>query len=82
VDGAPLDAAGLVLVNDAPGETGELFRASELGPEHGFYLRRGQEARVTLAGAGLAPGSHRVRAELGLGGVTTLVLDEDVEFAD
>ena len=81
VDGTALDPAGLVLVNDAPGETGVPFRASELGPEHGFYLRRGQEARVALAGLGLAPGSHRVRAELGLGGVATLVLDEDVEFA-
>jgi creatinine amidohydrolase len=82
LDGQPLDAAGLVLVNDSPGETGVPFRASELGPEHGFYLRRGQEARVALAGIGLAAGSHRVRAELGLGGVSTLVLDEDVEFAD
>ena len=82
VDGTALDPAGLVLVNDAPGETGVPFRASELGPEHGFYLRRGQEARVALAGLGLEPGSHRVRAELGLGGVATLVLDEDVEFGD
>jgi creatinine amidohydrolase len=81
VDGTTLDAGGIVLVNDSPGETGIPFRASELGPEHGFYLRRGQEARVALAGIGLGPGSHRVRAELGLGGVATLVLDEDVEFA-
>jgi creatinine amidohydrolase len=81
VDGDLLDAAGLVLVNDTPGETGEPFRASELRPEHGFYLRRGQEARVVLAGLALEPGTHRVRAEFGLGGVATLVLDEDVDFA-
>ena len=51
-----------------------------LSPEHGFYLRRGQEATIALGGVSLAPGRHRVRAELGLGGVTSLVLDEDVEF--
>jgi hypothetical protein len=80
VDGARLDDA--VLVNDAPGETGVPFRAGQLGPEHGFYLRRGQEARVTLTGASVAAGRHRVRAELGLGGVISLVLDEDVVFVD
>lgn len=81
VDDARLDESGIELVNDAPGETGVPVRASELGSERGFYLRRGQEARVALAGIELAPGPHRVRAELGLGGVTSLVLDEDVEFA-
>jgi creatinine amidohydrolase len=80
VDGSPLDADALVLVNPSPGETGTPFRASELSPEHGFYLRRGQEATIALGGVSLAPGRHRVRAELGLGGVTSLVLDEDVEF--
>ena len=80
VDGSPLDQGRLVLVNDSPGETGAAFRASELGPEHGFYLRRGQEATIALGGIALAAGTHRVRAELGLGGVTSLVLDEDVEF--
>jgi creatinine amidohydrolase len=80
IDGSPLAQDGLVLVNESPGETGMPFRASELGPEHGFYLRRGQEATIALGGTALAPGVHRVRAELGLGGVTSLVLDEDVEF--
>lgn len=70
----------LVLVNASPGETGTPFRASELAPEHGFYVRRGQEATISLDGLELGPGLHHVRAELGLGGVTTLVLDEDVEF--
>jgi creatinine amidohydrolase len=78
VDGAEPD--DVVLVNDAAGETGAPFRARDLGPEHGFYLRRGQEARVTLTGTAVAPGQHRVRAELGLGGVTSVVLDEDVDF--
>jgi len=80
LDGSPLPPDELVLVNDSPGETGAPVRASDLGPEHGFYLRRGQEATVTLGAAAAAPGPHRVRAELGLGGVTTLVLDEKVEF--
>jgi creatinine amidohydrolase len=78
IDGAALDDA--VLVNDAPGETGAPSRAGDLGPEHGFYLRRGQEARVTLTGVSISRGQHRVRAELGLGGVSSVVLDEDVDF--
>jgi creatinine amidohydrolase len=80
LDGDRLDESALVLVNDSPGETGVPVRASELGPERGFYVRRGQEARVALAGMEVAPGPHHVRAELGLGGVTSLVLDEDVDF--
>ena len=80
VDGSPLDPSILLLVNDSVGETGTPLRASELGAENGFYLRRGQEARIALGGVVLAPGPHRVRAELGLGGVTSLAMDEDVEF--
>jgi hypothetical protein len=70
----------LVLVNESPGETGIPVRASALAPERGFYLRRGQEATISLDGLTLAPGLHHVHAELGLGGVTTLVVDDDVEF--
>lgn len=78
VDGERADE--LVLVNAAPGETGVPLRASELHPERGFYVRRGQQATISLEGMSLAAGFHHVRAELGLGGVTTLVLDENVEF--
>ena len=78
VDGERIE--NVELVNASPGETGVVFRAGDLGPEHGFYVRRNQEATISLDGVALAPGTHRVRAELGLGGVTTLVLDEDVEF--
>ncbi len=81
VDGTPLDGDRLVLTNASAGETGLPFRAGELAPEHGFYVRRGQRATVALGGVELSPGRHRVRAELGLGGVTALVLDEDVEFS-
>lgn len=80
LDGTPLEREALELVNDSPGETGIPVCASTLDAEHGFYLRRGQEATVALGGRALAPGSHRVRAELGLGGVTSVVLDEEVEF--
>jgi creatinine amidohydrolase len=80
LDGSSIDASSLVLVNESPGETATPVRASELGPENGFYLRRGQEATISLDGVVLSPGMHRVHAELGLGGVTSLVLDEDVEF--
>jgi creatinine amidohydrolase len=80
VDGTAVDERELVLVNGSVGETGTPVRASELDAEHGFYVRRGQEAAVTLGGLRLEPGTHHIRAELGLGGVTSLVVDEDVEF--
>jgi len=80
VDSVALDAHELILVNDSPGELGVPMSAGELTAEHGFYLRRGQEASVDLGELELQPGSHHVRAELGLGGVTTLVLDEPVDF--
>ena len=73
-------AEGLVLVNRSAGETAEPLHASELGPERGFYVRRNQDATIEL-GAAVEPGVHRVRAELGLAGVTTLVLDEQIAFA-
>ena len=79
VDGARIAEQEVVLVNESPGETGAPVRASELEPENGFYLRRRQQATVAL-GRPLGPGAHRVRLELGLGGVTSIVLEEDLEF--
>lgn len=74
LDGERVDAT---LVNRSPGETAIPLRASELGLERGFYLRRGQDAAIEFP---VDPGRHHVRLELGLGGVTTLVLDEHVDF--
>jgi creatinine amidohydrolase len=74
LDGERVDAT---LVNRNPGETGVPLSASELGPERGFYVRRGQDAAIEFP---VAPGRHRVRLELGLGGVTNLVLDEHIDF--
>lgn len=55
---------GLTLVNDSPGEDGIPVAAETLGPERGFYLRRGQTARVE----GVAPrGALDVR--IGLAGL-------------
>jgi hypothetical protein len=62
------------------GETGEPLGATELGPERGFYVRRKQDATIEL-GAPVEPGVHHVRVELGLAGVTSLVLDEQIAFA-
>jgi hypothetical protein len=81
LDGADVDPASVVLVNRSPGETGVAVRASDLSPERGFYVRRGQTANVTLDGVGVPPGRRNVRVELELGGVTTLSLDEQLEFA-
>jgi creatinine amidohydrolase len=79
LDATPIERERIVLVNRSTGETGEPVPAAELGPERGFYVRRNQDATIEL-GAPVAPGGHAVRVELGLGGVTTLVLDEDVQF--
>lgn len=78
VDGMRLDPAAVSLVNANPGETGIPVGCGALGPESGFYVRRGQEATVELGGAALPLGRRHVRAEIGLGGVATEVLD--VEF--
>jgi creatinine amidohydrolase len=80
VDGRSVEAGAVVLVNRSPGETGVPVRASELSPERGFYVRRGQTATVTLEGVAAEAGPCEVRLELELGGVTTLTLDERLEF--
>lgn len=82
VDGRAVDPGAVVLVNRSAGETGVPVRASELSAEHGFYVRRGQTANVRLEGIAAAPGPRGVRVELELGGVTTLALDEQLEFAN
>lgn len=58
---------GLTLVNRSPGERGAPVSADALGPERGFYLRRGQSATVE----GLAPhdAGADLDVEIGLGGV-------------
>jgi creatinine amidohydrolase len=63
VDGTPLDP--VVLVNASPGEDGTPVAAASLGPESGFYVRRGQTATVHVP----ALPAGAVRAEIGLGGV-------------
>jgi creatinine amidohydrolase len=72
VGGERVDPARVVLVNAAPGETGIPVTASALGPESGFYIRRGQTARVELPGA-VARGAA-VRLTVGLGGVDEQLL--------
>jgi creatinine amidohydrolase len=80
LDGVVLDPLRTVLVNSNVGETGAAVTADRLGPESGFYIRRGQTAEVRLEGCRITPGSHRVRVEIGLGGVSAVTLDEEVEF--
>lgn len=80
LDGEPLQPEAITLVNDAPGESGVPVAAASLGPENGFYLRRGQEAVASLGEQAVLPGAHRVELALGLGGVSELLIDEAVEF--
>jgi creatinine amidohydrolase len=70
VAGNELDPAEVVLVNRSLGEAGQPARAADLDAEHGFYIRRGQTALVELRGCAVAPG-----------GVSTLEVDEVVDFA-
>ena len=79
LDGTELPGHGLTLVNPTVGETGELFPAPSLGPEHGFYIRRLQTAELRLPGP-VARGHHSVELVLGLAGVTDAAYSEPVEF--
>ena len=81
LDGATIDPARTVLVNRSVGETAAAVAADQLDAEHGFYVRRQQTAEISLIGCSVEPGRHRVRMEIGLGGVTTLTLEDLVEFA-
>jgi creatinine amidohydrolase len=81
LDGGAIDLADIALVNNSVGEAGIAVAADLLDAEHGFYVRRQQTAEIVISGLTLSPGPHQVRAEIGLGGVTALALDEQVEFA-
>jgi hypothetical protein len=80
VDGDPLDTAGQNLLNPALGEAGVEVEVDTLGAESGFYIRRDQSARLSLAGP-LPTGVHHLAVELGLTGVAITVLEETVEVA-
>ena len=59
MDGESSRPRDLILVNTTAGETGVPFRVDELGPEHGFYVRRQQTATLRL-GRAVSPGTHAV----------------------
>lgn len=80
LDGVPLPADGLALVNPTPGEVNDPVSVAGLGPESGFYIRRGQTAELRLPLA-VGPGDRRVRLTVGLAGVRERMSDEIVRFA-
>jgi creatinine amidohydrolase len=80
IDGKPVGREHVFLINHSAGETGVPVRASELAAERGFYVRRSQDATIALGDLPVTPGLHDVALELGLGGVTHLLLSEPVEF--
>jgi creatinine amidohydrolase len=80
VDGRTVGRDQIILVNHSTGETGIPLRASELAAERGFYVRREQDATIALGDLPVRPGVHDLVLEIGLGGVTTLLLEEQVEF--
>jgi creatinine amidohydrolase len=80
IDGKPVGREHVFLVNHSAGETGIPVRASELAAERGFYVRRDQDATIALGDLPVRPGPHDVALEIGLGGVTSLLLEEQIEF--
>lgn len=80
LDGEDVPVEGLVLVNPTVGETGVPFPVGELGPEHGFYVRRQQTAELRLPMA-VAAGDHAIELSVQLAGVTQDRLAETVHFA-
>jgi creatinine amidohydrolase len=79
VDDGLIDPAHVELINLSPGETGVPVTARTLGAEAGFYVRRDQTATLRLPA--LAPGEHRLRLDVGLGGVATVTVEGDLEVA-
>ena len=79
LDGHPVSADRLSLVNRTVGEAGLPVPVAALGPEGGFYIRRHQTAELEMAG-GLAAGRHEVRLRLELAGVRERELGGQVEF--
>ncbi len=79
IDGTPVPPAGLTLVNATAGEAGVPIPAADLGPEHGFYVRRLQTAELRLPVA-VAPGPHAVDLVVDLAGVTDATFAETVDF--
>jgi hypothetical protein len=79
IDEVEVPRTGVTLVNASPGEIGEAVAAADLGPEHGFYVRRLQTAELHLS-TSVAPGPHAVDLRLCLGGVTDATYSGTVDF--
>lgn len=80
IDGTPVEASGLSLVNRTAGEVAIPRSVADLGPERGFYIRRLQTAELCLPAA-VAPGPHRIDLGLSLAGVADVSFSETVDFA-
>jgi creatinine amidohydrolase len=80
IDAVDVLASDVALRNPTPGELGIAVRGDSLDAEHGFYVRRGQTAEITVP-VSLAPGPHEVELRLGLAGVTETVLAGSVAAA-
>ena len=79
IDGTRIDPSRMRLVNPTVGEVNDPIVADSLGPEAGFYVRRGQSAEILLSTA--LTGEHDVEVELGLAGVTSAYLAGRLTFA-
>jgi creatinine amidohydrolase len=80
IDGVWVEPGGMALVNPTVGEVGVPMPVAQLGPEHGFYVRRLQTAELRLP-IPVAPGPHDIELRLLLGGVTEVTYAETVTFA-
>lgn len=69
VDGQALDLQGATVVNRSHGEVGQPFTVTELSPEKGIYVRRGQRLELTIPTWGENPVNSRISARVELAGV-------------
>lgn len=79
IDGQPIGAEGMTLVNASVGESGVPLPVQELAAERGFYVRRMQTAELRLP-VTVTPGVHAIELHLALGGVTDVTYAQPVSF--
>jgi creatinine amidohydrolase len=74
IDGQAVDLQGATLVNRSHGEVGQPFLVADLSPEHGIYVRRGQQVEFAIPTWGENPVDSRISVRIELAGVRHQVL--------
>ena len=69
VDDQEVDLKGATVVNRSHGEVGQPFTVTDLSPENGIYVRRGQQLELHIPGVVENLGNSRISAQIQLAGV-------------